>query len=79
MTDIEMRTFWITWVGPNSDDKCSEKGEGGLTQSDTEGRPCADVGGDWRTWPQPRDAWSPRSLKRQEGASPGACRGNTAL
>lgn len=31
------------------------------------------------TWPKAKDAWGPRSWKRQEGPSPEASRGSMAL
>lgn len=72
-----MRSAWITWVSPKSNDKCPSrsKAEGGAIQrEDTEGWSREDEGRDQGRPPPP-----PQAGGGKEELSPRVCGGSVAL
>ena len=83
-----MRSFWITQLGPKSDEKClnKRKTEGDLRQrreedTDTQKRWYRDASRDWRKFGhKPGNAWNHKKLDEARNKfSPKVSRGSMAL
>ena len=86
--DFEMRSFWITQLGPKSDEKClnKRKTEGDLRQTreedtDTQKRWYRDASRDWRKFGhKPGNAWNHEKLEEARNKFfPKFSRGSMAL